>query len=70
MNTFTFSSSNQIQKVKYLLLLFTFCFLSTYISAQTTAIPDINFEQALVDQGIDSDGVVNGEVEFSIKVSG
>jgi hypothetical protein len=30
--------------------------------AQTTAIPDPNFEQALIDMNIDSDGVVNGQV--------
>lgn len=30
--------------------------------AQTTAIPDVNFEQALIDLGIDSDGIVNGQV--------
>ncbi len=30
--------------------------------AQTTAIPDPNFEQALIDLNIDSDGVVNGLV--------
>lgn len=30
--------------------------------AQTTAIPDPNFEQALIDLGIDSDGTINGQV--------
>ena len=30
--------------------------------AQTTAIPDENFEQALIDLGIDSDNTVNGQV--------
>jgi hypothetical protein len=30
--------------------------------AQTTAIPDQNFEQALIDLNIDSDGTVNGQV--------
>lgn len=30
--------------------------------AQTTAIPDANFEQALIDLNIDSDGIVNGQV--------
>ncbi len=30
--------------------------------AQTTAIPDTNFEQALIDLGIDSDGIINGQV--------
>jgi len=32
------------------------------IIAQTTNIPDENFEQALIDLGIDSDGIVNGQV--------
>ncbi|MBT8325568.1 MAG: leucine-rich repeat domain-containing protein, partial [Winogradskyella sp.] len=31
-------------------------------AAPVTLIPDANFEQALIDLGIDSDGVVNGEV--------
>jgi len=30
--------------------------------AQTTAIPDETFEQALIEMNIDSDGVVNGQV--------
>ena len=30
--------------------------------AQTTAIPDQNFEQALIDLGIDSDNTINGQV--------
>jgi len=30
--------------------------------AQTTAIPDEVFEQALIDLGIDSDGTINGQV--------
>lgn len=30
--------------------------------AQTTSIPDENFEQALIDLDIDTDGVINGEV--------
>ena len=28
----------------------------------TTAIPDMNFEQALIDQGIDSDGIINQSI--------
>ncbi len=32
------------------------------INAQTTSIPDSNFEQALIDLNIDSDGIINGEV--------
>ncbi|MGB5323564.1 hypothetical protein [Lutimonas sp.] len=33
--------------------------LSGYLNAQTTSIPDNNFEQALIDLGIDSDGEIN-----------
>ena len=36
--------------------------LSTTSFAQVTNIPDPNFEQALIDLGIDSDGIVNGQV--------
>ncbi len=39
-----------------------FGFLSTTLIAQTTSIPDSSFEQALINLGIDSDGVVNTEV--------
>ncbi len=35
------------------------------IYSQTTAIPDANFEQALIDLGIDSDGIINGSVATS-----
>jgi len=35
---------------------------STRLQAQTTAIPDANFEQALINLGIDSDGTINGQV--------
>ena len=42
-------------------LVFLFLFFSaTY--AQTTAIPDANFEQALIDLGIDTDGTINQSV--------
>lgn len=43
---------------KLLPLLLLFCFAAT---AQTTPIPDANFEQFLVDQGIDTNGV-NGNI--------
>jgi hypothetical protein len=36
--------------------------LTSYLNAQTTAIPDTNFEQALIDLGIDSDGEINNKV--------
>ena len=37
-------------------------FICLGITAQTTSIPDQNFEQALIDLGIDSDQSVNGQV--------
>lgn len=43
-------------------LLFFLLFFSVVAFGQITIIPDSNFEQALVDQGIDSDGVINGQV--------
>jgi len=44
-------------------LLYIFIFNISAISfAQITNIPDPNFEQALIDLGIDSDGIVNGQV--------
>jgi len=39
-----------------------FLFLETTLKAQVTSIPDANFEQALIDLGIDSDGELNGSV--------
>lgn len=38
------------------------CFFSFAVMAQTTNIPDPNFEQALIDLNIDSDGAINGLV--------
>src|SRR5690606_3173665 len=35
------------------------------LKAQTIAIPDYRFEQALVDLNIDSDGVINGQILVS-----
>ena len=44
-------------------LVFLFLFFSaTY--AQTTAIPDANFEQALIDLGIDTDGLNDDDGDF------
>ncbi|MCH2044987.1 MAG: hypothetical protein MK212_12785, partial [Saprospiraceae bacterium] len=37
-------------------------FFSRGAWTQTTNIPDVNFEQELISQGIDSDGIVNGQV--------
>ena len=45
----------------YISLALSFFFL-VIINAQTTAIPDANFEQALIDLNIDSDGVINHSV--------
>ena len=42
-----------------------FLFLFMYaidLHTQTTAIPDANFEKALIDLGIDKDGLINGSV--------
>jgi Leucine-rich repeat (LRR) protein len=47
-------------KIKLLLGVLLLTFLQAV--SQTTAIPDTNFEQALIDLGIDSDGTVNGQV--------
>jgi Leucine-rich repeat (LRR) protein len=47
--------------IKKLLFSISIC-LGMSLNAQTTAIPDSNFEQALIDQGIDSDGIINGSV--------
>ncbi len=46
------------------ILIYILCFisLSTYTQAQTTAIPDTLFEQRLIALGIDSDGLVNGQI--------
>lgn len=46
-------------KIFITLILF---FMGISGEAQTTAIPDPNFEQALIDLGIDNDGTVNGQV--------
>ena len=48
--------------MKNILLFFILCFIVSNVKSQTTAIPDPNFEQALINQGIDSDGVLNGQV--------
>lgn len=38
------------------------CFSTVLMYSQITFIPDPNFEQALIDLGIDSDGEINGQV--------
>jgi len=47
--------------VKTILLLISL-FIGLEITAQTTSIPDQNFEQHLINEGIDSDGTINGQV--------
>ena len=44
----------------YITLLFTISFLKGY--TQTTLIPDPVFEQLLITKGIDTDGLVNGQM--------
>ena len=44
------------------LVIFLYLFVLGNIYAQNTAIPDANFEQALIDLGIDKDGTINGSV--------
>lgn len=48
-----------LKKILFILLLF---LILTPSFGQVTNIPDPNFEQALIERGIDSDGVINGEV--------
>ena len=43
-------------------LLFVFLIFLCNIYSQTTAIPDANFEQALIDLNIDTDGIINQSV--------
>ena len=57
-NCFIQISKNQFMKTYIILLI---CLISSVFTfAQTTAIPDPNFEQALIDLGIDSDATING----------
>tara|TARA_R110002050_G_C8918661_1_gene511274 strand:+ start:117 stop:659 length:543 start_codon:yes stop_codon:yes gene_type:complete len=50
-----------MKKITFILLL---C-ISILGYSQTTAIPDANFEQALIDLGIDTDATINGSVATS-----
>jgi len=47
---------------KITILLVLCCLTSSLANAQITAIPDANFEQALIDLGIDATGVLDGSV--------
>ena len=51
-----------IMNKNYLVFVFLFCFFISNISGQTTLIPDLNFEQALIDLNIDSDNTINQSV--------
>jgi hypothetical protein len=48
--------------MKTKIILIAMLLVSVVSISQTTAIPDPNFEQALIDLGIDSDGLINGQV--------
>lgn len=50
---------------KHLLLWLTFALVNLAGFSQITQIPDVNFEQALIDLGIDKDGLINGGVATS-----
>ena len=52
-------------KTRTLLTTIVLFLCSIILQAQTTAIPDANFEQALIDLGIDSDGTINQSVATS-----
>lgn len=50
--------------IRFLLVLIVFCFVGK-LQSQITLIPDPEFEWLLVFQGIDTDGVINGQVATS-----
>ncbi|WP_197043877.1 T9SS type A sorting domain-containing protein [Aureispira sp. CCB-QB1] len=52
-------SKNKFQLYGTIVCLLLYCSLA---QAQTTTIPDANFEQKLINLGIDSDGLVNGQI--------
>lgn len=54
-------STNKMNMTKLYTILI-FCCLAVLAQAQTTAIPDTAFEQKLIQLGIDSDGMVNGQM--------
>lgn len=47
--------------MKHIIILILFCY-SSISKAQTTVISDTAFEQILINQGIDSDGIINGMI--------
>ncbi|MDO7173699.1 leucine-rich repeat domain-containing protein [Mariniflexile sp. AS56] len=50
---------------KYISLVLFFLFFVNNVTSQTITIPDPNFEQALIDLGIDSDGIINQTLLYS-----
>ena len=48
--------------IKLLLVMFLFVTCSKEEDRQITIIPDSNFEKALIDLGIDNDGIINQQV--------
>lgn len=48
--------------MKSKITLFAIVLLSNFMDAQTTSIPDPSFEQVLLNQNIDTDGVINGQI--------
>jgi len=54
--SYSYESQNWKEKSETIL------YYSDYSTDQTTIIPDANFEQALIDLGIDSDGIINQSV--------
>src|SRR5690606_8184512 len=61
-STFKTASINKITTMKQTLQLLHFLVIGYTAKAQYTFIPDAGFEQELIYQNIDSDGVVNGQV--------
>ncbi len=55
-------TASNILRNYILLILSSLVLSSSLVHAQSTAIPDVNFEQALIDMGIDSDGILDGKV--------
>ena len=58
-----FKLNKRLMLKKYFpLIIFFYLFVLGNIYAQTTLIPDTNFEQALINLGIDTDNTINGSV--------
>lgn len=61
-NRYIMKSQHRLFLKQATLLSLLICFSSFALHAQMTSIPDPIFEQALIDLGIDSDGIINGQV--------